>query len=41
MCRLLAFASIALTTPEELVGDDLKSFVSLSQEHGDGWGMAW
>lgn len=41
MCRLLAFASTSPTTPEELVGDDLKSFVSLSQEHGDGWGMAW
>jgi predicted glutamine amidotransferase len=41
MCRLLAFASIAPTTPEELVGEDLRSFVSLSQEHGDGWGMAW
>lgn len=41
MCRLLAFASMAPTTPEKLVGDDLRSFVSLSQEHGDGWGMAW
>jgi predicted glutamine amidotransferase len=41
MCRLLAFASIAPITPRELVGDDLRSFVSLSQEHGDGWGMAW
>jgi predicted glutamine amidotransferase len=41
MCRLLAFASMAPTTPEELVGDDLKSFMSLSEEHGDGWGMAW
>lgn len=41
MCRLLAFASIAPTTPRELVGDDLRSFVSLSQEHRDGWGMAW
>jgi predicted glutamine amidotransferase len=41
MCRLLAFASMAPTTPEELIGDDLRSFVSLSQEHGDGWGMAW
>jgi predicted glutamine amidotransferase len=41
MCRLLAFASMAPTTPRELVGDDLRSFVSLSQEHRDGWGMAW
>jgi predicted glutamine amidotransferase len=41
MCRLLAFASIPPTTPRELVGDDLTSFVSLSEEHGDGWGMAW
>lgn len=41
MCRLLAFTSVAPTTPEELVGQDLTSFVSLSREHGDGWGMAW
>jgi predicted glutamine amidotransferase len=41
MCRLLAFASTSPTTPEELVGQDLESFVSLSGEHGDGWGMAW
>lgn len=41
MCRLLAFASIAPTAPEELIGDDLASFVGLSREHRDGWGMAW
>src|SRR6266702_812860 len=41
MCRLLAYSSMAPTTPQELVGDDLKSFVSLAEEHGDGWGMAW
>jgi predicted glutamine amidotransferase len=41
MCRLLAFASMAPTAPRQLVGDDLASFVSLSQEHGDGWGMGW
>jgi predicted glutamine amidotransferase len=41
MCRLLAFASMAPTTPQELVGEDLMSFVSLSREHGDGWGMGW
>jgi len=41
MCRLLAYASMAPITPQELVGDDLKSFVSLAEEHGDGWGMAW
>ncbi|HZD72991.1 MAG TPA: class II glutamine amidotransferase [Actinomycetota bacterium] len=41
MCRLLAFASMPPSTPQELIGDDLASFVSLSQEHGDGWGMGW
>jgi predicted glutamine amidotransferase len=41
MCRLLAFASMAPTTPQKLVGGDLTSFVSLSQEHRDGWGMGW
>jgi predicted glutamine amidotransferase len=41
MCRLLAFASITPTAPEELIGDDLASFVGLSREHCDGWGMAW
>jgi predicted glutamine amidotransferase len=41
MCRLLAFASTAPTAPEELIGDDLASFVALSREHRDGWGMAW
>jgi predicted glutamine amidotransferase len=41
MCRLLAFASMAPITPQELVCEDLTSFVSLSREHGDGWGMAW
>lgn len=41
MCRLLAFASVTPTAPEDLIGDDLASFVALSQEHCDGWGMAW
>lgn len=41
MCRLLAFASTAPTAPELLIGDDLASYVALSREHGDGWGMAW
>ncbi len=41
MCRLLAFASVAPTTPVDLLADDLTSFVALSQEHADGWGMAW
>ena len=41
MCRLLAFASTAPTAPERLIGDDLASYVALSQEHCDGWGMAW
>jgi predicted glutamine amidotransferase len=42
MCRLLAFASNAPTTACELVGDgELASFLALSLEHRDGWGMAW
>jgi len=41
MCRLLAFASTAPTAPEQLIGDDLASYVALSREHRDGWGMAW
>ncbi len=41
MCRLLAFASVAPTTPVDLLADDLASFVALSREHADGWGMAW
>jgi predicted glutamine amidotransferase len=42
MCRLLAFASNTPTTACELVGDgELESFVALSLEHSDGWGMSW
>ena len=41
MCRLLAFASTAATAPDQLIGGDLASFVALSREHRDGWGMAW
>src|SRR5262245_30314919 len=41
MCRLLAYASVSPTTARELLGNDLRTFVSLSEQHGDGWGMAW
>ncbi len=42
MCRLLAFVSNAPTTACQLVGDrEFESFLALSLEHGDGWGMAW
>jgi predicted glutamine amidotransferase len=41
MCRLLALASKAPTTLMDVLGDELASFVGLSREHCDGWGMAW
>ncbi|HZD00575.1 MAG TPA: class II glutamine amidotransferase [Actinomycetes bacterium] len=41
MCRLLALASRTPTTLVDVVGDELASFVELSQHHADGWGMAW
>jgi predicted glutamine amidotransferase len=41
MCRLLAFASVAPKSPAELLGDDLASFMRLSHQHADGWGMGW
>ena len=42
MCRLLAFVSNAPTTACELVGEgEFESFLALSLEHSDGWGMAW
>jgi predicted glutamine amidotransferase len=41
MCRLLALASKSPTTLMDVLGDELASFVGLSREHRDGWGMAW
>jgi predicted glutamine amidotransferase len=42
MCRLLAFASKRATTARELLGErEFESFLGLSFEHGDGWGMGW
>jgi predicted glutamine amidotransferase len=41
MCRLLALASRAPTTLVDVLGEDLESFVDLSRQHADGWGMAW
>jgi predicted glutamine amidotransferase len=42
MCRLLAFVSSAPTTARQLVGDrEFESYLALSLEHGDGWGVAW
>jgi predicted glutamine amidotransferase len=41
MCRLLAMASRAPVTLVDALGDELASFLELSREHADGWGMAW
>jgi predicted glutamine amidotransferase len=41
MCRLLALASRAPTTLVDVLGKDLETFVDLSRQHADGWGMAW
>ncbi len=41
MCRLLALATRAPTTMVDVLGEDLESFVDLSRQHADGWGMAW
>jgi predicted glutamine amidotransferase len=42
MCRLLAFVSDRATTARKLVGEsEFESFLGLSFEHRDGWGMGW
>lgn len=41
MCRLLGHWSESPVALAELLGDRWESFVTLSQEHRDGWGMAW
>jgi predicted glutamine amidotransferase len=42
MCRLLGIVSDQPASISDVLGDDLRLFVNLSQErHGDGWGVAW
>ena len=40
MCRLLAFTSLERKSFYEVMGSDFDSFVALSAEHKDGWGLA-
>ena len=40
MCRLLAFTSLERKSFYDVVGSDFDSFVALSAEHKDGWGLA-
>jgi predicted glutamine amidotransferase len=42
MCRLLGYCSRDAASVAELLGtESLRAFTSLSDLHGDGWGMAW
>ena len=41
MCRLLGYVARQPHSVEDVVGDALPAFVSLSQFHADGWGFAW
>jgi predicted glutamine amidotransferase len=42
MCRLLGYCSRDAASVAELLGEEsLGAFTSLSDLHGDGWGMAW
>lgn len=42
MCRLLGIVSDQPASITDVLADDLRLFVDLSQErHGDGWGVAW
>lgn len=41
MCRLLGYVSRVDSSPLEAIGEDLHAFGALSEEHCDGWGMAW
>lgn len=40
MCRLLAFTSTERRSFYDVVGSDFSTFVGLSSEHKDGWGIA-
>ena len=42
MCRLLGYCSHDAASVGELLGtESFRAFTSLSDLHGDGWGMAW
>ena len=41
MCRLLGFTSTEYKSFYDLVGTDLDSFIELSVEHKDGWGIGY
>ena len=42
MCRLLGYCSRDAASAGELLGpESFRAFTSLSDLHGDGWGMAW
>src|ERR1700730_6675128 len=42
MCRLLVYCSRDAASVAELLGtESFRAFTSLSDLHGDGWGMAW
>jgi predicted glutamine amidotransferase len=42
MCRLLGYCSRDAASVAELLGEEsFRAFTSLSDLHGDGWGMAW
>ena len=42
MCRLLGYCSRDAASVAELLGtESFRAFTSLSDLHGDGWGMAW
>jgi predicted glutamine amidotransferase len=42
MCRLLGYCSRDAASVAELMGmESFRAFTSLSDLHGDGWGMAW
>lgn len=40
MCRLLGYSSLTATTFEQVVGEKFNQFVSLANDHCDGWGIA-
>ncbi len=42
MCRLLAWAGVEPVTVADALGEsDFAAFTALSDQHADGWGMAW
>lgn len=41
MCRLLAFTSLERKSFHDVIGSEFQSFVELSAEHKDGWGIGY